>query len=210
MRKLPIAIGAIALAAASLIGASSIAQSAEPAAARFDADGHMLFPADYREWIYVTTGRGMSYNPVANSQNEPPFDNVFVNRAAYRSFLENGTWPDGTVLVLEIRGGTSHGSILRGGSFQQGAPMGIEVHTKDTARFGGDGWAFFGFSTQGQPATMIPREANCYSCHEANTAVDRTFVQFYPTLLPIAREKGTLTPAFVAREAEERAAAPSG
>jgi len=209
MRSLPIAIGAVVLATAGLLAARAIAQP-EESAARFDAEGHMLFPADYREWVFVTTGHGMSYNPQANAAADPPFDNVFVNRAAYRSFLQNGTWPEGTLLVLEIRGGISHGSILRGGSFQQGAPMGIEVHTKDTARFGGDGWAFFGFNPAGQPSTMIPREANCYSCHEANTAVDRTFVQFYPTLLPIAREKGTLTPAFVAREAEERAAVPSG
>ena len=202
MRSKPIAFGAVALAAVGLLAARTVAQPDE-IAAHFDAEGHMLFPADYREWVFVTTGHGMSYNPQANAQADPPFDNVFVNRAAYRSFLQNGTWPDGTVLVLEIRGGTSHGSILRGGSFQQGAPMGIEVHTKDTGRFGGDGWAFFGFSPQGQPATMIPREANCYSCHEANTAVDRTFVQFYPTLLPIAREKGTLTAAFRAREAAE-------
>ena len=40
----------------------------------------------------------------------------------------------------------------------------------------------------------------------ANTAVDRTFVQFYPTLLPIARAKGTLSEAYLAREAAEQAA----
>jgi hypothetical protein len=30
--------------------------------------------------------------------------------------------------------------------------------------------------------------------------VDTTFVQFYPTLLPIARAKGTLTPAYLKEE----------
>ena len=188
--------------------AAAHALSAEPpaTAARFDAEGHMLFPAGYREWIYVTSGRGMSYGPAAANQTEPPFDNVFVNPAAYRSFLEHGTWPDGTVLVLEIRGGTSHGSILQGGAFQTGEPMGVEVHVKDTPRFGDDGWAFFGFGGQ-DPATMIPHAASCYACHEANTAVDRTFVQFYPTLLPIARAKGTLTPAYLEKEAAESQAA---
>jgi hypothetical protein len=146
----------------------------------------------------------MSYNPAVNAAAEPPFDNVFVNRAAYRSFRDNGIWPDGTVLVLEVRGGTSHGSILEAGSFQTGEPLGLEVHTKDTARFGGDGWAFIGFGRDGAPATKIPQAASCYACHEANTAVDRTFVQFYPTLLPIAREKRTLTDAYLAREAAER------
>ena len=40
--------------------------------------------------------------------------------------------------------------------------------------------------------------ATCYSCHPANGAVDNTFVQFYPTLLAIAKEKGTLNPAYLA------------
>ena len=201
MRLLPLSLALVGVAAA--IASAATGQAEEPLpAARFDSAGRMLFPADYREWIYITTGKGMSYNPAANSAAEPPFDNVFVDREAYRSFLETGTWPDGTVLVLEIRGGTSHGSILQAGSFQTGEALAAEVHVKDTARFGGDGWAFVGFGGK-EPATMIPREANCYSCHEANTAVDRTFVQFYPTLLPVARAKGTLTPAYLEREAAE-------
>lgn len=206
MRFAPTSLGLLAVAAAAL--AAAHARSAEPpaAAATFDAEGRMLFPADYREWIFLSAGRGMSYAPVAADQPAPPFDNVFVDPAAYRAFVEHGSWPDGTVLVLEIRGGTSHGSILQGGSFQTGDPLGVEVHVKDTARFGGDGWAFFGFGGK-DPATMIPRAASCYACHEANTAVDRTFVQFYPTLLPIARAKGTLTAAFLARESAESAAA---
>ncbi|HEY6817260.1 MAG TPA: cytochrome P460 family protein [Croceibacterium sp.] len=168
----------------------------------------MLFPGDYRQWIFLSAGRGMSYSPMAMDQPAPPFDNVFVDRAAYRHFLGTGTWSDGTVLVLEIRGGTSHGSILQGGAFQTGEPLGIEVHVKDTPRFGGDGWAFFGFDANDpKPSDIVPREASCYACHEANTAVDRTFVQFYPTLLPIARAKGTLTRAYLEREAGESGAA---
>ena len=199
MRLGPIALGIVAASAVASLGARAL--GAEPETdARYDADGRMLFPAEYREWVFLSAGRGMSYAPVAVEQPAPPFDNVFVNRAAYRSFLDTGTWPDGTVLVLEIRAGTSHGSILQAGAFQTGEPVAVEVHVKDTARFGGDGWAFFGFGGK-EPAAMVPRAANCYSCHEANTAVDRTFVQFYPTLLPVARAKGTLTAAYLAQDA---------
>jgi hypothetical protein len=199
MRLVPISIAALGLLTAGFVAVSASHAQPEATAARFDGEGRMLFPAEYREWIFLSAGRGMSYSPVAAEQPAPPFDNVFADPAAYRHFREHGTWPDGTVLVLEIRGGTSHGSILEAGSFQTGEPLAIEVHVKDTARFGGDGWAFFGFGAR-EPATMVPREANCYSCHEANTAVDRTFVQFYPTLLPIARAKGTLSPAYLAQE----------
>jgi hypothetical protein len=45
---------------------------------------------------------------------------------------------------------------------------------------------------------MIPTSASCYSCHRAHGAVDTTFVQFYPTLLPVAAKLGTLSPSYVA------------
>jgi len=38
--------------------------------------------------------------------------------------------------------------------------------------------------------------ARCVECHTKQTAVERTFVQFYPTLLEVARQKGTLKPGF--------------
>ena len=41
-----------------------------------------------------------------------------------------------------------------------------------------------------------PDHADCYSCHTEHGAVDTTFVQFYPTLLPIAEHKGTLSAAY--------------
>jgi hypothetical protein len=171
--------------------------------AQFDAEGRMAFPEGYREWVFVTSGHGMSYNPVANAAAIAPFDNVFVNRAAYASFKETGHWPDDTVLVLEIHGASDKGSINVAGAFQSGDARGVEVHVRDRKRFKTqDGWAFFGFDPAKRGfAEKVPESANCYSCHEQHAAVDRTFVQFYPTLLPIAKAKGTLSPAY-AKEAQ--------
>ena len=160
-------------------------------APRFTPDNHMSFPAHYREWIYLTSGLGMSYS--ANMNMDPKFDNVFVNPSAYRSFLETGAWPDHTVLVLEIRGSQSKGSINQAGHFQ-GAAEDIEAHVKDS-RFPGK-WAFFGFGKSSPSAAPIPQTASCYSCHQQHGAVDTTFVQFYPTLLDVARRKGTLNPSY--------------
>jgi hypothetical protein len=44
---------------------------------------------------------------------------------------------------------------------------------------------------------MIPTTAACYSCHASHAAMDTTFVQFYPTLLPIAKSKGTIAGAYL-------------
>jgi hypothetical protein len=157
---------------------------------QYDNEGRMLFPKDYRGWTFVTSGLGMTYGPAAtvDSAGNPRFDNVFVNPAAYRSFLESGAWPDRTVLILEVRGSDSKASINRGGHFQTGVAA-IEAHVKDTAR---GGWAFYAFPNGAAESKMIARTADCYSCHEQNGAVDTTFVQFYPTLVDIATRKGTL------------------
>jgi len=72
---------------------------------------------------------------------------------------------------------------------------GMEVHVKDTSRMKG-GWAFYSFGDK-VSAKLIRRPASCYSCHQAHGAVDTTFVQFYPTLMPIAKEKGTLSPEYL-------------
>ncbi len=128
----------------------------------------------------------------AEMQDHSMFDNVFVNPEAYRSFLATGTWPDKTVMILEAREAISKGSINERGHFQSGEVMGFEVHVKDEARFPGK-WAFFEFDSPSGNGTLIPQGAPCYTCHAAHAAVDTTFVQFYPTLLPVATKKGTLS-----------------
>ncbi len=163
--------------------------AARPAAA-YAEDTPLEFPEHYREWVYLSTGFDMSYQPAMQAGHHA-FDNVFVNPEAYKSFVETGTWPDKTVLVLEVRGAESRGSINRGGNYQGTAVMGLEVHVKDQTRFPGR-WAFIAFDA-GRTAKMIPASADCYSCHAEHGAVDTTFVQFYPTLLSVAESKGTLS-----------------
>lgn len=153
-------------------------------------NGDMLPVTSYREWVYLTTGIDMSYNPKATGGGESMFDNVFVNPEAWRSFQATGTWPDKTMIVLEGRVARSRGSINTHGQFQTEQIMSFEVHVKDEARFAGK-WAFFDFDAPDKNGKLIPEKAPCYSCHQQHGAVDATFVQFYPTLLPIARAKHT-------------------
>lgn len=159
----------------------------------YTGDGELKLPEHYRDWVYLTSGFDMSYNPAMQMDGHHMFDNVFVNPEAYKAFVQTGTWPDRTMLVLEVRGAKGKGSINQKGNFQ-GNLMGLEVHVKDESRFSGN-WAFFGFD-EGKVSKMVPKSADCYSCHASHAAVDTTFVQFYPTLLPIAKSKGTLSPAY--------------
>ena len=188
-----LAAGAALLACAG-VAAVSAAERSGPA---YTADGKLIFPKDYRSWPWLSSGFDMSYVAGAPSDMHM-FDNVFVNPEAYAAFQATGTWPDKTVMVLEVRKAEQNGSINKSGRFQT-ARMGAEIHIKDTARFKG-GWAFFGFNGDGA-GQLAPPTAACYACHAQHAAVDTTFVQFYPTLLPIAQAKGTLSPAYTAEEA---------
>ena len=186
-------------AALVLAGCAAIAHAAPttPAAAPHVpvyVDGKLQLPADYREWIYLSTGMDMSYS-ARGMPGHHMFDNVFVNPEAYRVFKETGTWPDKTMMVLEARGARDKGSINQRGLFQDTDLMGVEVHVKDSARFDG-GWAFFTFDDD-KPAREVDHSVDCYACHRAHAAVDTTFVQFYPTLLPIAKAAGTLSSAYL-------------
>jgi len=165
----------------------------------YTEDGRLLFPANYREWVYLTSGIDMSYSPNAMGMDHSMFDNVFVNPDAYKAFLQTGTWPDKTMLVLDVRVARSNASINKSGHYQTSDTMGREVHVKDESRFPGK-WAFFGFETD-SPSKQVPKEASCYSCHEQHAAVDTTFVQFYPTLIELAKKKGTLSANYVKDEA---------
>jgi Cytochrome P460 len=156
------------------------------------SDAPLAFPEHYREWVFLSSGIDMSYRPNA-MPGHSMFDNVFVDPQSYAAFLRDGHWPEGTRLVLESRGATQKGSINQTGKFQSTELMGVELHVRDSRRYAG-GWGFYVFDGHA-PARLLPYEAECYSCHHEHGAVDTTFVQFYPTLLDIAKAKGTLDPA---------------
>ncbi len=182
--------------------AQSSGETSSSQAPQYTADARLKLPANYREWIYLTSGLDMSYSPNRMDMGHSMFDNVFVNPDAYKAFLQSGTWPDKTMLIIEVRVAGSNASINKSGHFQTTDTMGHEVHVKDESRFPGK-WAFFGFDGD-SPAKQVPKGAACYSCHEQHAAVDTTFVQFYPTLIDLAKKKGTLSPAYVKEEAEAK------
>jgi hypothetical protein len=163
----------------------------------FTADGQLKLPEHYREWIFLTSGLDMSYQPSATPQGSM-FDNVFVNPSAYLAYLQTGTWPDGTIIVLENRSGEAAKSINKAGKTQSTEIMGTEAHVKDSAH---GGWGFYSFGNA-KTAQRIPQAATCYSCHEQHAAVDTTFVQFYPTLQPAAEAHKTWSKSYLAETAK--------
>ena len=155
----------------------------------------LVRPPNYREWIFIGAGIGMTYDQTVKENPSPTFTNVFVNPSAYRGFMDTGRWPNGSVFVLEFRRSQTEAPPNTNGRFQTDL-VSLEAEVKDS-RFP-DGWAFYNF--RGSPESAPPLAgkdvASCVECHTKQTAVERTFVQFYPTLLYVARRKGTLKPGF--------------
>lgn len=167
----------------------------------YAANDQLVVPENYRSWIFLTSSLDLNYDePVPGAATSRSLlDNVFVNPSAYAQFVKTGRWPDGTVLIKENRLAASAGTLSRSGKFQTQI-VSMELHVKDQKRFPRQ-WAFF--VTDGKaPARYVAPGAACYSCHADHGAVDSTFVQFYPTLLQIAGDKGTLESRFL----KERAA----
>jgi hypothetical protein len=116
--------------------------------------------------------------------------------------MATGKWPEKTMLVLEIRSAEENVSINRAGR-TQGEVRALEAAVKDSERFAPSGWGYFSFGTAptlASSAEPLPSTASCHACHRNNTAVEQTFVQFYPTLFEVAKRLGTVKPTYGSAE----------
>jgi hypothetical protein len=182
------------VAVSSLLIVMTVVAHPVKAGEKSSAPATMPIPADYREWIFLTSGMDMTYAQSGavglTAGKQSVFDNVFVNPEAYKSYKQTGTWPEKTILVLENRVGEQNVSINKAGRTQGHEISGLEIHAKIDNE-----WVFYVQSKNGEER-LIPKPASCYTCHEDHAASDTTFVQFYPTLLPVAEAKNTLSSAY--------------
>jgi hypothetical protein len=153
-------------------------------AQKYTAQGELISPPDYREWVYLSTGIGMDYSKEPSAH--PVFDNVFVNPQAYKAFMKTGSWPDKTMLVKENR--ASDADPLSNGGKVQTKVVSHEIHVKDASH---GGWVFYVFRPGVENAKPFEKQQICTDCHGKNGAVETTFVQYYPTLIETAKQHGT-------------------
>ncbi len=141
---------------------------------------------DYRKWVYLGSGLGMSYTAIPHEN--PAFTTVFAEPAAYDKFMQTGVWPDKTVLIAEMRESATNLSINKSGRVQTEKVLVVEAEVKYASK---GGWSFYGFENGAREGKLFPKSEVCYSCHEEHAATDNTFVQFYPTLIEVAKKHGT-------------------
>src|SRR5690242_13691436 len=91
----------------------------------------MAVPADYRQWVFLTSSLDLDYRTTAEHSHHM-LDNVFVDPASYQAFLKSGAWPDKTIMIKENRFAESTGTLSKAGQFQAGL-RDLEIHIKNQA-----------------------------------------------------------------------------
>ncbi len=160
--------------------------TAEKPVAVFEGQDTLLRPENYREWVFVGSSTGLNYSPnpaPSSSTAGTDFKNVYINPSSYREFTKTGTFPEGTVMILEIAQAANKNEPGLQGAFAS-KYIALEASVKDSKRFPG-GWAYFGFTDREgklKDKTKPFPDSACLSCHQQKAATDRVFTQFYPVL----------------------------
>jgi hypothetical protein len=168
--------------AAVAAGAAAVAvQPAEKlAVARLD-DGKLRKPADLDHWIFLGTSLGMGYNPGSfNAARPGQFQVALMEPAAYRYFVEHGSYAPGSMFLLSFYDADTQERSINQHGFTQADLTNYEIHLIDPDHPEGHGFYMFGpDSTTGEP---VGRGSACVRCHVQHGAFEGTFAQFYPTL----------------------------
>jgi hypothetical protein len=152
----------------------------------FNDAGELIRPEGWQAWVMVGASIGLSYaedggfEPVMEGSAPGMFHNVYMQPWSYRGFRETGEFPEGTMFILAMYEASQNADPARGGWYEDEGFL-AEIHLK-REDLHESGWGFYGFGGDAESASMIPGEANCYSCHAEETALDNVFVQFYPAL----------------------------
>ena len=136
----------------------------------------VAYPTGYRKWAFVKS-------MVIYSDKHPLFaefgglHHVYANAEAMRALVKGGTFPDGSVLVLDLLEATDEN-----GAWVEGSRKLVDVMEKDRARFKATGgWGFEAFKGGSQTErTVTDASAQCFSCHQKQKDNDFVFSGYLP------------------------------
>src|SRR5207245_2843881 len=116
-------------------------QTAPRPAVIFEGKDTLLRPEGYREWVFVGSSLGLRYDTDANKPGPCPelYHNVYLNPSSYKHFSQTRTFPDGTVMILELASAEVKKEPGLQGSHQKDF-VALEASVKDRRRFDKD-WA---------------------------------------------------------------------
>jgi len=189
--------GTLAVTGGALISKEVSAQNGPSVScATFMADGKVLRPVNWRQWVFV--GTPLRPNALYDGKAAfPEFHNVYIEPGAYAHYARTGGLPEGTQIAKELvmirapGGANKDGSTdeVSGTGYFEGEFVGLELTVKDaTDRFtdnklwgDGWGWAFFGAGGRVKTTTK-DYKAECLTCHIPAKENDWIYVEGYPAL----------------------------
>jgi Cytochrome P460 len=170
---------------AALLPVSSGATKAATFSPYVDEQGNISVPAGYRsQWAHLGTWS------VREKMGGLSYHEVYTQPSAVEAYQQTGVFPDGAVLVKELRKTTA--APLTTGHVTWGAEItGWFVMIKDaTGRFKGhhlwgDGWGWALFQvTPEDPQKRVTQDykTECIPCHIPARQTDWVYIQGYPEL----------------------------
>lgn len=156
--------------------------------AQFTTTGALHRPKDLDQWVFLGASLGMGYNGAKFNANSPgQFQVVLMEPKAYRRFVAEGEYPDGSMFLLSFYETEQQLSINRSG-FVQGELSNFEIHLIDRRR-STEGRIFYPFSKADTQAAALPAGNECVTCHVRHGAFNGTFAQFYPAIRDLIPEE---------------------
>lgn len=154
---------------------------------KINADGNLVKPEGYREWVYV--GTPLTPNDMNNGKAAfPEFHNVYIDPDSFKHWKETGKFRDGTVIIKELVSVGSKAAVSGQGYFM-GDYIGLEATIKSKEHFPKEpsNWAYFSFSKKDHSlpyndTAKAFATKDCAACHVAAAADDMVFTQYYPVL----------------------------
>lgn len=132
----------------------------------------MVFPENFRNWHHIKS--------MILEKGHPLFDNfggihhIYANDKAYEGYLNNKTFPDGSVIVFDLLE-----SIKDNNAIIEGQRKVIGVMYKNSNQFAETGgWEFGAYKNFNGEKLDIDWKANCFSCHASKKDVDYVFSEY--------------------------------
>lgn len=158
-----------------------------------DGKGNINLPTDFRStWAHlgtwVVTSTAAAGSGLDQTGPGTGIHSVYTQSASFKAFKKDGKWPDGTMLVMEVRA-ISWDDLPTGHVIVEGEAIKWLVMVKDArGRFPGNpnwgdgwGWALFKPAALKNNASTSYKN-DCLGCHEPAKDSDLVFIQGYPGL----------------------------
>ena len=166
-----------------LMGATiAVAEDSDKYEAEFTADGHLIRPAGWREWVFV--GSPLTPNSLNGGEAPfPEFHSVYIDPASWEHYKKTGEFREGTMFAKELTliGATAATS---GVGFFNGDLQGFEIAHKDSRRYSKDsgGWAYYSFGHKPEPYANSTAAQPTACLRSVSHGSSRRRHGFYPIL----------------------------